>query len=139
MQLFLISNFKIIPLFKKQVDILFDPNSANLTFRCPYCSFGAKSRSQWLDHKMTEHGNMAHFSCEKCKVKCLTKEEMENHVTREHIKDNNSGLDEKEDKKKAADAQGVTMINDANPQIFSCSRFVSFESKIENTTRVVGL
>ena len=86
---------------------------------------------------MTEHGNMAHFSCEKCKVKCLTKEEMENHVTREHVKANLAGVDL--DQKKKADAQGVTMINDTNPQIFACSRFVSFKSKIEKPTLVVLL
>ena len=57
---------------------------------------------------MTEHGNMAHFNCEKCKVKCLTKEEMENHVTREHIKDNNSGLD-LDEKEGRDDAQNSTM------------------------------
>ena len=68
-------------------------------FRCQYCRFGTKLRDQWIYHKLTEHGTMHHFKCERCNIKCFTEEEMKNHEMREHPKTDSDSIEDQDGKK----------------------------------------
>ncbi|VDO09477.1 unnamed protein product, partial [Rodentolepis nana] len=52
-------------------------------FRCEFCNFHALDRANFRQH-MSRHFHLKNFACEHCDHRCITKQELEDHVRFKH-------------------------------------------------------
>ena len=96
-------------------------------FRCNFCQFGTKLKSDLISHKRFEHAILTQFKCDKCPTKFLTLKEANSHFIREHLKSEKDKTDE--EVKKSDEIHGVQeMVNESNPKIFACSSCSDFKA-----------
>ena len=91
-------------------------------FRCLFCFYGTKTREDLMRHRKIVHANVALYKCTECKVKFFNEEDRDEHKNREH-----KGLKSEPESKKA---QGIMMVTESNPRIFSCVRCPEFSASL---------
>ncbi|VDK35614.1 unnamed protein product [Taenia asiatica] len=58
-------------------------HNGETAFRCEFCSFHALDRANFRQH-MSRHFHLKNFACEHCDHRCITKQELEDHVRFKH-------------------------------------------------------
>ena len=92
-------------------------------FRCVSCSYGTKTRVDLTRHRKIVHANAAFYRCSECKVKFFNEEDRDDHKNREH-----KGL--KKEAETKTKSEGIMMVTENNPRIFSCVRCPEFSSTL---------